>query len=312
MHCYTYSGHPVCSAVALATLGVLEKEQLVARAAHLGERLHAGLRKALADEFALPSGSAAHADVHLTGWYWCALAAVVLVVGAFALAASLATKADAMTAGRIRRAWARPSVFPSEFSAMSSVSAPSRAPLERIPYLQAGQWNTSASTRTATVFNPSSGKPLAHAPLCSSEETASVIVAAHEAFASWAETPVVERARLMFKYRELLLQHFDEITMTVVREHGKTLIEAKAGLQRGIEVVEFACGGPTLLMGETLPQIARGVDAETVLLGAELAGHRIGQRQAEPAGAVDDEAATRAQLVRQLGDVSGGCGRRRS
>jgi len=147
---------------------------------------------------------------------------------------------------------------------MSSVSAPSRAPLERIPYLQAGQWNTSASTRTATVFNPSSGRPLAHAPLCSSEETASVIVAAHEAFASWAETPVVERARLMFKYRELLLQHFDEIAMTVVREHGKTLIEAKAGLQRGIEVVEFACGGPTLLMGETLPQIARGVDAETV------------------------------------------------
>ncbi|MGN6727046.1 MAG: CoA-acylating methylmalonate-semialdehyde dehydrogenase [Tepidisphaeraceae bacterium] len=147
---------------------------------------------------------------------------------------------------------------------MSSVSAPSRAPLERIPYLQAGQWNTSASTRTATVFNPSSGKPLAHAPLCSSEETANVIVAAHEAFASWAETPVVERARLMFKYRELLLQHFDEIAMTVVREHGKTLIEAKAGLQRGIEVVEFACGGPTLLMGETLPQIARGVDAETV------------------------------------------------
>ncbi|MGN6627001.1 MAG: CoA-acylating methylmalonate-semialdehyde dehydrogenase [Tepidisphaeraceae bacterium] len=147
---------------------------------------------------------------------------------------------------------------------MSSVSAPSRAPLERLPYLQAGQWNTSASDRTATVFNPSSGKPLAQAPLCSSEETASVIVAAHEAFPMWAETPVVERARLMFKYRELLLQHFDEIAMTVVREHGKTLIEAKAGLQRGIEVVEFACGGPTLLMGETLPQIARGVDAETV------------------------------------------------
>ena len=143
-------------------------------------------------------------------------------------------------------------------------SAPSRAPTETVTYLKAGTWQTSAASRSTNVFNPSTGKAIARVPLCTADETSAVITAAHEAFPKWAETPVVERARLMFRYRELLMKHFDEIAMTVTREHGKTLVEAKAGVQRGIEVVEFACGAPTLLMGETLPQIARGVDAETV------------------------------------------------
>ena len=133
-----------------------------------------------------------------------------------------------------------------------------------IQYLQAGAWRDSASGRFGDVWNPSTGKKIARAPLCSADETAAVITAAHDAWFGWSETPVVERARLLFRFREGMMKRFDEVSMTVVREHGKTLVEAKAGVQRGIEVVEFACGAPSLMMGEALPQLARGVDAETV------------------------------------------------
>ena len=140
----------------------------------------------------------------------------------------------------------------------------SRTAVETLPFLSAGRWVTSQGKRGGDVFNPSTGEVIARVPFNTAGEASAVVEAADAAFAGWSQTPVVERARVMFRYRELLVAHFDTIAACVTREHGKTLVEAKAGLQRGIEVVEFACGGPTLLMGETLPQIARGVDAETV------------------------------------------------
>jgi malonate-semialdehyde dehydrogenase (acetylating) / methylmalonate-semialdehyde dehydrogenase len=74
----------------------------------------------------------------------------------------------------------------------------------------------------------------------------------------------VERARLFFRYRQLVEKNFDRLCTTVCREHGKTLSEARGSVQRGIENIEYACGIPTLLMGDTLPNIARGVDCETM------------------------------------------------
>ena len=144
---------------------------------------------------------------------------------------------------------------------MPAAAAPS---IEMLKFLRAGNWHDSSSGRYGEVFNPSTAQRIARVPLCSADETSAVVTAAHDAFFAWAETPVVERARLLFRYRDLLMKNFDRIAMTVSREHGKTLVEAKAGLQRGIEVVEFACGAPSLMMGEALPQLARGVDAETV------------------------------------------------
>ena len=127
-----------------------------------------------------------------------------------------------------------------------------------------GKWETSISTRSSEVFNPSTGRVIARVPLATAGETARAITAAADAFGDWSQTPAVERARVLFKYRELLLANFDRIASTVTREHGKTSVEAKASVQRGIEVVEFACGTPSLLMGQTLAQLARSVDAETV------------------------------------------------
>ncbi len=136
--------------------------------------------------------------------------------------------------------------------------------IPRVPFLRHNQWITSDSTELGTVFNPSTGQAIAHVPLCDAAETAGVIEAAATALAGWSDTPVVERARLMFSYREVLRRNFDRLAMLVTREHGKTLVEARASVQRGIEVVEFACGAPPLMMGEILPNLARGVDGETV------------------------------------------------
>jgi malonate-semialdehyde dehydrogenase (acetylating)/methylmalonate-semialdehyde dehydrogenase len=84
------------------------------------------------------------------------------------------------------------------------------------------------------------------------------------ALPAWAETSVVDRARVLFRFRDLLARNADELAHTVTREHGKTLAEARASVQRGVEMVEFACGIPSLIMGQVLPNIARNVDCETV------------------------------------------------
>ena len=117
----------------------------------------------------------------------------------------------------------------------------------------------------ATVFNPSTGQvDRPGAALCSAEQGRTSSKRRPPRCPAWSETPVVERARLMFRFRALMEKHFDELAALVTREHGKTLAEARAEVQRGIEMVEFACGIPSLIMGEMLPNIAGDVDAETI------------------------------------------------
>ena len=137
------------------------------------------------------------------------------------------------------------------------------AAVEPVPVFVGGRWSTTASQRSVEVFNPSTGQPIARTPLASSAEAAAAVEAARDAGPQWSETPAVDRARVLFRYRELLSAHFEELAALVTREHGKTLAEARAEVQRGVEMVEFACGIPSLLMGDTLPNIAAGVDAET-------------------------------------------------
>jgi len=136
--------------------------------------------------------------------------------------------------------------------------------VETLRNLSGGEWVASQTSRLGDVYNPSTGKVIAKVPLSTAAEVAKVVEAAAAALPAWSETPVVNRAQVMFKYRELMHQHFDELAKTVTREHGKTAVEAKASVQRGIEVVEYACGVPSLIMGQVLPNIARNVDCETV------------------------------------------------
>jgi malonate-semialdehyde dehydrogenase (acetylating)/methylmalonate-semialdehyde dehydrogenase len=135
---------------------------------------------------------------------------------------------------------------------------------DTLPILCGGKWIEPKAARLGDVFNPSTGRVIGRVPFCSAEQTGAVVEAAAAAFPAWSETPVVERARLMFRFRALLEQHFEELAALVTREHGKTLAEARAEVNRGIEVVEYACGIPSLIGGEILPNIAGDVDAEAV------------------------------------------------
>src|SRR5262245_56431970 len=110
------------------------------------------------------------------------------------------------------------------------------------------------------VYNPSRGEVIAQAPASGELPVDQAVQAARKAFTAWAETPVVERALVMFRFAHLLEENFDEIARMVTREHGKTPEEAKGDVRRGIEMVELACHAPTLLMGQTLDNVARGID----------------------------------------------------
>ncbi|MGN7470416.1 CoA-acylating methylmalonate-semialdehyde dehydrogenase [Brevibacillus sp. SAFN-007a] len=127
-----------------------------------------------------------------------------------------------------------------------------------------GQWVESQATRFEDVPNPATGELLSRVPLSTREDVDKAVAVAKEAFAGWSATPVVDRARIMFRFHSLLLQHADELARTITLENGKNLPEAQAELLRGLEMVEFACGMPTLLMGETLPNIAAHIDSQAI------------------------------------------------
>jgi malonate-semialdehyde dehydrogenase (acetylating) / methylmalonate-semialdehyde dehydrogenase len=125
-----------------------------------------------------------------------------------------------------------------------------------------GELITVATPRHTPIYNPSRGEVIAQAPESGTREVDLAVQAAKRAFPAWADTPPVERARVMFRFAHLLEVNFDELARMVTREHGKTPEEARGDVRRGIEMVEFACGAPSILMGQTLDNVARGIDGQ--------------------------------------------------
>ncbi|MDT2800993.1 CoA-acylating methylmalonate-semialdehyde dehydrogenase [Vagococcus lutrae] len=124
-----------------------------------------------------------------------------------------------------------------------------------------GEWVTAKSTVYEDVPNPATGEILAQVPLSNEDDFQLAVDAADEAFKTWSKTPVPRRARLMFKFQQLLVKHWDELAEIITIENGKSFSEARGEVQRGIENVEFASGVPTLMMGDTLPDIATGIES---------------------------------------------------
>src|SRR5689334_7294234 len=110
-------------------------------------------------------------------------------------------------------------------------------------------------------YNPATGEAVAEVPRSTPEEIAAAVEAAHNAFSAWSKTPVIQRCKILFKYRELLEQHAQEFVDLIIEENGKTIEESRGSFDRGIECVEFACGAPTLMMGETVDRVGSGVDS---------------------------------------------------
>ncbi|HEY8417280.1 MAG TPA: CoA-acylating methylmalonate-semialdehyde dehydrogenase [Limnochordales bacterium] len=145
---------------------------------------------------------------------------------------------------------------------MAMAMAQPQADVVRLRNFIGGEWVEADAAGTDPVYNPATGEVIAQVPLSSAADVDRAVKAAAAAFDAWRETPVFQRARLMFRYKQLLEEHGEELARLITREHGKTLAEARAELERGIEVVEFAAGIPTLIMGKTLELVGTGVDAE--------------------------------------------------
>ncbi|WP_339209867.1 CoA-acylating methylmalonate-semialdehyde dehydrogenase [Aeribacillus sp. FSL K6-8210] len=124
-----------------------------------------------------------------------------------------------------------------------------------------GQWVDSSSGKVELVPNPATGEALAYVPISSRKELDQAVAAAREAFKTWSKVPVPRRARILFRYQQLLVEHWEELARLVTLENGKSYDEAYGEVQRGIECVEFAAGVPTLMMGQQLPDIATGIES---------------------------------------------------
>jgi malonate-semialdehyde dehydrogenase (acetylating)/methylmalonate-semialdehyde dehydrogenase len=114
------------------------------------------------------------------------------------------------------------------------------------------------------VLDPATRETIGTVPAASEDDVGHAVEAARAAFPAWSSVPVVERARLMFRYADALERRRDDLAVSVARENGKTIADARAEVRRGVEAVEFACGMPSLMMGDALPDIARGIDSIAV------------------------------------------------
>jgi malonate-semialdehyde dehydrogenase (acetylating) / methylmalonate-semialdehyde dehydrogenase len=123
-----------------------------------------------------------------------------------------------------------------------------------------GSWQDGNGREAEPVYDPATGRIIGETPLSTKEDVDRAVEAAKAAFPGWSATPVTERARLLFRFKMLLEEHFEELRDLVTLENGKDARDAGGEVRRGIEVVEFACGMPSLLMGETVRDVARGID----------------------------------------------------
>lgn len=124
-----------------------------------------------------------------------------------------------------------------------------------------GKWVDSKGADQMEVINPATKECLAKVPISTKEDVEEAVKAAKTAFKTWKEVPVPKRARIMYAYHHLLTENHDELAKLIVLENGKAFKEAHGEVQRGLECVEFAAGAPTLMMGETLSNIAEDIDS---------------------------------------------------
>ncbi|ANB75406.1 CoA-acylating methylmalonate-semialdehyde dehydrogenase [Paraburkholderia phytofirmans] len=143
---------------------------------------------------------------------------------------------------------------------MNAVNEQAKLSVQQLGHYIGGAPAASISGRFKDVFNPATGKVTGSVALASVEEVDAAVQAAKAAFPAWSETAPIKRARILFKFKELLNQHHDELAMLITREHGKVFTDAQGEVVRGIEVVEFACGIPNLLKTDFTDQIGGGID----------------------------------------------------
>ena len=127
-----------------------------------------------------------------------------------------------------------------------------------------GQWQEAPGRTLNPITNPATGEVIARVPYATAEDIDRAARAAHQAFLRWREVPVVDRVQVFYRYKELLEKHADETARLLSTENGKTLEDARGSVRRAIQMVEVACGMPSLMMGYSLDNVSKGIDCQTI------------------------------------------------
>jgi len=135
--------------------------------------------------------------------------------------------------------------------------------IETVRSLVDGKWVQLNGT-SHPVYNPATGQEIARLPYATAAEVDRTVKAAHAALRKWRDTPVVDRVQPLYRFKALLEKNANDIAATLTRENGKTMEDASAEVRRAIQMVEVACGMPSLMMGDSLNDVSRGIDSRTV------------------------------------------------
>ncbi|RPI12478.1 MAG: aldehyde dehydrogenase family protein, partial [Acidobacteriales bacterium] len=130
----------------------------------------------------------------------------------------------------------------------------------KLKYFAGGQWLESKTKKYMPCYDPSTGAVIAYAPQCTAEEVEEAIQAGEKAFPKWSKTPVNRRVQVLYKMKALMDQHIDELTHLLAMENGKKWDEAMGDVLKVVEVIEFACGAPHIMMGDSLMNVSSGYD----------------------------------------------------
>ena len=127
-----------------------------------------------------------------------------------------------------------------------------------------GAWERPDGRSGGTIVNPATGGAIAEVPYADASDVDRAVRAAHDAFLKWRDVPVVDRVQVLYRFKALLEKHQGDLAATLTRENGKTSDDAKAEVRRAIQMVQFACGMPSLMMGDSLNDVASGIDSHTI------------------------------------------------
>ncbi len=133
--------------------------------------------------------------------------------------------------------------------------------MKTIEHFIGGKKYSGNSKRSSSIYNPATGEETAKVKLGTIEDLNKAVESSQSAFLNWSNTPPLQRARVLFKFKELIEKNYDELTKIIVSEHGKVYEDAKGSLTRGLEVVEYACGIPQMLKGEFTENVGKNVDS---------------------------------------------------
>jgi malonate-semialdehyde dehydrogenase (acetylating)/methylmalonate-semialdehyde dehydrogenase len=147
---------------------------------------------------------------------------------------------------------------------LTTDAAATRDRVRTLHHFVGGRLTPGESDRVGAAFDPSTGAVSARIPYASRADVEAAVGDAQRAFATWSAVPALKRARVLFRFRELLEERADELARLIAAEHGKTIADARGEVQRGLEIVEFVCGIPHLMKGEFSDDVGPGIDVYTL------------------------------------------------